>query len=53
MKYALPLAAAVYLALCGPWALAADAPKLTDPQQADWYAVNTAAQGKHISFATA
>lgn len=27
--------------------------KLTDPQQADWYAVNTAAQGKHISFATA
>lgn len=26
--------------------------KLTDPQQADWYAVNTAAQGKHISFAT-
>ena len=29
MKYALPLAAAVYLALCGPWALAADPPKLT------------------------
>lgn len=27
--------------------------KLTDPQQADWYAVNTAAQGKQISFATA
>lgn len=27
--------------------------KLTDPQQADWYAVNTAAQGKNISFATA
>lgn len=27
--------------------------KLTDPQQADWYAVNTAAQGKHISFAAA
>jgi hypothetical protein len=27
--------------------------KLTDPQQADWYAVNTAAQGKLISFATA
>lgn len=27
--------------------------KLTDPQQADWYAVNTAAQGKRISFATA
>lgn len=27
--------------------------KLTDPQQADWSAVNTAAQGKHISFATA
>lgn len=26
--------------------------KLTDPQQADWYAVNTAAQGKNISFAT-
>ena len=29
MKYALTLAAAVYLALCGPWALAADPPKLT------------------------
>lgn len=27
--------------------------KLTDPQQADWYAVNTAAQGKQISFAAA
>ena len=27
--------------------------KLTDPQQADWYAVNTAARGKQISFATA
>lgn len=27
--------------------------KLTDPQQAEWYAVNTAAQGKQISFATA
>lgn len=27
--------------------------KLTDPQQADWYAVNTAAQGKQISFAKA
>lgn len=27
--------------------------KLTDPQQADWSAVNTAAQGKQISFATA
>lgn len=27
--------------------------KLTDPQQADWYAVNTAAQGKQISFAVA
>lgn len=27
--------------------------KLTDPQQADWYAVNTAAHGKQISFATA
>lgn len=27
--------------------------KLTDPQQADWYAVNTAAQGKNISFAAA
>ena len=27
--------------------------KLTDPQQADWYAVNTEAQGKQISFATA
>lgn len=27
--------------------------KLTDPQQADWHAVNTAAQGKQISFATA
>ena len=24
--------------------------KLTDPQQADWYAVNTAAQGKHLSL---
>lgn len=27
--------------------------KLTDPQQAEWYAVNTAAQGKQISFAAA
>lgn len=27
--------------------------KLTDPQQAEWYAVNTAAKGKHISFAAA
>lgn len=27
--------------------------KQTDPQQADWYAVNTAAQGKQISFAAA
>lgn len=27
--------------------------KLTDPQQADWYAVNTAARGKQISFAAA
>ena len=27
--------------------------KLTDPKQAEWYAVNTAAQGKRISFATA
>lgn len=27
--------------------------KLTDPQQAEWYAVNTAARGKQISFATA
>lgn len=27
--------------------------KLTDSQQADWSAVNTAAQGKQISFATA
>lgn len=27
--------------------------KLTDPQQADWSAVNTAAQGKQISFAAA
>ena len=29
MKYALPLAAVIYLALCGSWALAADPPKLT------------------------
>ena len=36
MKYTLPLAAALYLALCGPWALAADAPKLTDPQRIEW-----------------
>lgn len=27
--------------------------KLTDPQQSDWYAINTAAQAKKISFATA
>lgn len=38
MKYALPLAAALYLALCGPWALAADPPKLTAEQFKEWKA---------------
>ncbi len=35
MKYAPSIAAAIYLAICGPWALAAD-PKLTDPQRIEW-----------------
>ncbi len=26
--------------------------KLTDPENAEWYAVNTAAQAKQIAFAT-
>ena len=38
MKYTLPLAAALYLALCGPWALAADPPKLTPDQFKEWKA---------------
>lgn len=36
MKYALPLAAVVYLAICGPWALAADPPKLSADQRLEW-----------------
>ena len=36
MRLFLPLAAALYLALCGPWSLAADPPKLTDPQRIEW-----------------
>lgn len=35
MKYAPSIAAAIYLATCGPWALAAD-PKLTDTQRIEW-----------------
>lgn len=36
MRLLLPLAASVYLALCGPWALAADAPKLSADQRLEW-----------------
>ena len=38
MKYALPLSAALYLTLYGPWALAADPPKLTAEQFKEWKA---------------
>lgn len=36
MRYIIPLAASVYLALCGPWAMAADPPKLSADQRLEW-----------------